>query len=108
MLKNSQNYKKIPKIPKIPKITKIDKTFSFLKLLIPKSSHFTIINTIYILEQGDTKIYYRGCMNAYPGYKAGECWEQDDPGIGSGKSKICFCGEDECNGFDMAEDELDK
>ena len=37
------------------------------------------INTIYILEQGDTKIFYRGCMNAYPGYKAGECWEQDDP-----------------------------
>ena len=41
----------------------------------------------------------RGCLNPYPGYDIGECWQNEIPGYG--KSKICFCGEDECNGFDM-------
>ena len=54
---------------------------------------------IMILENADKTIYLRGCLNPYPGYDVGECWENEISGYG--KSKICFCGEDECNGFDM-------
>ena len=50
-----------------------------------------------ILENADKLIYLRGCLNPYPGYDVGECWENEIAGYG--KSKICFCGEDECNGF---------
>ena len=49
-------------------------------------------------ESGDNKIFYRGCMNPYPGYGIGECYEAD---YGYSKTKICFCGEDKCNGIDM-------
>ena len=38
-------------------------------------------------------------MNPWPGYVAGDCWENEIPGYG--KSKICFCGDDKCNGIDM-------
>ena len=55
---------------------------------------------VYIFsEQGDKSVYMRGCMNPWPGYVAGDCWENEIPGYG--KSKICFCGDDKCNGIDM-------